>query len=218
MLGIDNLVFISITADRLPKERQGLARRLGLAAALLMRLALLGSISFIVSLKTPLFSLAGQSFSWRDLLMIGGGAFLLYKGTQEIHEQIEGEAEGDSAPRAAASLARVVASIMALDIVFSLDSVITAVGMSDDFAVMACAVVIAVAIMLFASGPVARFVNAHATVKMLALSFLLLIGMVLVADGFGVHVPKGFVYAAIGFSVFVEALNTIARKKRRTHT
>ena len=214
VLGIDNLIFISVTADRLPKEQQALARRVGLSAALFLRLALLGSVAWIVSLKNPLFSLFGVTFSWRDLILIGGGLFLLYKGTQEIHETIEGGGRDTAAPRAA-SFARVIASIMALDIVFSLDSVITAVGMSDDFWVMATAVVIAVLVMLFAAGPVAGFVNRHPTVKMLALAFLLLIGMVLVADGFGFHVPKGFIYAAIGFSVFVEGLNMMARKKGR---
>ena len=212
VLGIDNLIFISVTADRLPKAQQALARRLGLAAALLMRLALLGSVAFIVSLKAPVLSLFAHNFSWRDLVLIGGGGFLIYKGTLEIHEQIE-RADAAAPASVASSLARVIVSIMALDIVFSLDSVITAVGMSDDFAVMASAVIVAVIIMLFAAGPVARFVNSHPTVKMLALAFLLLIGMVLVADGFGFHVPKGFIYAAISFSIFVEALN-MARRKR----
>ena len=216
VLGIDNLIFISVAADRLPRDKQALARRLGLVGALVMRLALLASVAWIVSLKAPLFAAFGFSFSWRDLILICGGAFLVYKGTQEIHEHIEGnQFDGDEPPRVTATLARVIASIMALDIVFSLDSVITAVGMSDDFSVMATAVVVAVIIMMFAAGPVARFVNTHPTVKMLALSFLLLIGMVLVADGFSFHVPKGFIYAAIGFSIFVEGLNMMARKKRR---
>lgn len=218
VLGIDNLIFISVTADRLPKEQQALARRVGLAGALLMRMALLGSVAWIVSLKNPLFSVAGWSFSWRDLILIGGGVFLLYKGTQEIHDVIEGGGHGGARQPAVATFGRVIASIMALDIVFSLDSVITAVGMSDDFWVMATAVVIAVLVMLFAAGPVSRFVNRHPTVKMLALSFLLLIGMVLVADGFGFHVPKGFIYAAIGFSVFVEGLNMMARRRGRSGT
>ena len=156
--------------------------------------------------------------SWRDLILIGGGVFLLYKGTQEIHDVIEGGGHGGARQPTVATFGRVIASIMALDIVFSLDSVITAVGMSDDFWVMATAVVIAVLVMLFAAGPVSRFVNRHPTVKMLALSFLLLIGMVLVADGFGFHVPKGFIYAAIGFSVFVEGLNMMARRRGRSGT
>ncbi len=215
VLGIDNLIFITVTADKLPKPQQPLARHVGLSAALFLRLALLGSVAWIVSLKAQLFSFGGFSFSWRDLILIGGGGFLIYKGTQEIHEQIEGDgAESGDRPRVAATFARVIVSIMAFDMVFSLDSVITAVGMSDDFAVMAAAVIIAVLIMLFAAGPVARFVNAHPTVKMLAVAFLLLIGMVLVADGFGYHVPKGFIYAAIGFSVFVEGLNMLARRGR----
>ena len=216
VLGIDNLIFISIAAARLPKEQQVLARQAGLAGALLMRLGLLASVAWIASLRQPVIAFGGFSFSWRDIILIVGGLFLLYKGTQEIHEQIEGgDADEDSRPRLKATLPRVIAAIMALDAVFSLDSVITAVGMSDDFWVMSAAVIIAVLIMLLASGSVARFVNTHPTVKMLALAFLLLIGMVLVADGFGFHVPKGFIYAAIGFSIFVEALNLLMRKRQR---
>ncbi len=215
VLGIDNLIFISITADRLPKHQQALARNAGLALALIMRLVLLASIAWIVSLREVVFEIWGNPFSWRDLILIGGGFFLLYKGTIEIHETIEGHAaEQSAAAVATTSFARAIGSILVLDIVFSLDSVITAVGMADDIWVMSTAVIIAVIVMLFANGPVSRFINRHPTVKMLALAFLILIGMVLVADGFGFHVPKGFVYAAIAFSICVEGLNLMARRKR----
>ena len=215
VLGIDNLVFIAILAGRLPPERRGAARRVGLALALITRLALLASIAWILGLTRPLFELLGHSFSWRDIILIGGGLFLLHKGTREIHLRVEGE---DEAPRQAsrtASFGGIVTQIMILDIVFSLDSVITAVGMANELWVMATAVIIAVLIMLAASGPLAGFVERHPTVKMLALSFLLLIGMTLVADGVGFHLPRGYIYAAIGFSVAVEALNQLAARRRR---
>jgi predicted tellurium resistance membrane protein TerC len=215
VLGIDNLVFITILAGRLPAERQNAARQTGLALALITRLALLASIAWIVGLTQPLFELFGHPLSWRDIILISGGLFLLYKGTREIHHRLEGDASHDETPRAAASFASVIFQIVLLDIVFSLDSVITAVGMANEFWVMATAVVIAVIIMLVASGPVSGFVNRHPTVKMLALSFLLLIGMTLVADGAGFHVPKGYIYAAISFSVMVEALNQLAARRRR---
>src|SRR5882724_3390643 len=215
VLGIDNLVFLTILAGRLPAERQKRARQTGLALALITRLALLGSIVWIVGLTQPLFELFGRSISWRDIILIGGGFFLLYKGTREIHQRLEGEALRNEAGRAAASFGSVIVQIALLDIVFSLDSVITAVGMANEFWVMATAVIIAVLIMLAASGPVSAFVNRHPTVKMLALSFLLLIGMTLVADGVGFHVPKGYIYAAIAFSILVEALNQLAARRRR---
>jgi predicted tellurium resistance membrane protein TerC len=219
VLGIDNLIFSSIVAGRLPVHQQDKARKVGLSLALFMRLALLASISWIVSLTNPLFSVWGQSVSWRDIILIGGGLFLIYKGTKEIHELIEGghdDNEGlTEAPRKKVTFAGVIGQIIVLDIVFSLDSVITAVGMADNLWVMSSAVLVAVLIMLVASGPVANFVNRHPSVKMLALAFLLLIGMVLVADGLGYHVPKGFIYAAMGFSVVVESLNLVARRKRR---
>ena len=217
VLGIDNLIFISIVAGRLPAHQQDKARKIGLALALFMRLALLASISWIVSLTNPLFSIMGQSVSWRDIILIGGGLFLLYKGTKEIHELIEGghgEEGAAEAPKKKVTFAGVIGQIIVLDIVFSLDSVITAVGMADNLWVMSSAVIAAVIVMLVAASPVANFVNRHPSVKMLALAFLLLIGMVLVADGFGYHVPKGFIYAAMGFSVVVESLNLIARRKR----
>ena len=219
VLGIDNLIFISIVAGRLPGHLQARARSVGLSLALFMRLALLASISWLVGLTATIFSVGGHGFSWRDLILAGGGLFLLYKGTKEIHELVDGgEADGDvtdEAPKRKVPFASVIGQIIVLDIVFSLDSVITAVGMADNLWVMSTAVLVAVVIMLFASGTVANFVNRHPSVKMLALAFLLLIGMVLVADGMGFHVPKGFIYAAMGFSVAVESLNLLARKKRK---
>jgi predicted tellurium resistance membrane protein TerC len=215
VLGIDNLVFIAILVGRLPEERRDTARRLGLALAVISRLALLASIAWIIGLTKPVFELFDHAFSWRDIILIAGGLFLLYKGTREIHERLEGESQQTGAARVAASFAGVIAQIMVLDVVFSLDSVITAVGMANDLWVMATAVIIAVLIMLAASGPLAEFIERHPTIKMLALSFLLLIGTTLVADGVGFHVPKGYIYAAIGFSVLVEALNQFAARRRR---
>ena len=217
VLGIDNLIFISIVAGRLPGHMQARARTVGLSLALIMRLALLASISWLVGLTAPVFSMLGHGVSWRDLILAGGGFFLLYKGTKEIHELVEGPEEGETSQdaRRKVSFASVIGQIIVLDIVFSLDSVITAVGMADNLWVMSTAVLVAVVIMLFASGTVANFVNRHPSVKMLALSFLLLIGMVLVADGMGFHVPKGFIYAAMGFSVAVESLNLMARRKKQ---
>jgi len=216
VLGIDNLVFLSLLAARLPPARQARARQVGLMIALGTRLVLLAAISWIIRLTAPVFAIAGQDFSWRDLILIGGGLFLLYKGTQEIHARIEGEGEHDAAgPARHASFGATILQIGLLDIVFSLDSVITAVGMANQLPIMIAAVVIAMGVMLVASGPVSAFVNRHPTVKMLALSFLLLIGMVLIADGFGAHVPKGYIYAAIGFSLLVEMLNQLVGRRRR---
>ena len=215
VLGIDNLLFISIVADRLPVAQRDRARKLGLMLAVITRLMLLASISWMMGLTKPLFSALGATVSWRDLILIGGGLFLIYKGTTEIHHHIEHTEEDSVATGKKATFGGVLAQIMVLDIVFSLDSVITAVGMADQIWVMATAVIVAVGIMLWAAGPVSRFVNANPTVKMLALSFLLLIGMTLVADGLGYHVPKGFIYSAMGFSVLVEALNMASRRRRR---
>lgn len=214
VLGIDNLVFIAITAGRLPPERQKPARQAGLALALLTRLALLASIFWIIGLTSPVFKVSGHAVSWRDIILIAGGLFLLYKGTREIHHGLEGDTPHEPRRAAAESFAGVVIQIMVLDIVFSLDSVITAVGMANELWIMAAAIIIAVAIMLAASGPLAAFVDRHPTVKMLALSFLLLIGMSLLADGAGFYVPKGYIYAAIGFSVLVEILNQLAARRR----
>ncbi|KAA0682750.1 TerC family protein [Roseomonas genomospecies 6] len=214
VLGIDNIIFISIMAAKLPVHQQQKARQLGLALALLMRLALLASISWVATLTEPLITVFGMGFSGRDLILLGGGLFLLAKGTIEIHNTVEGHEEDSAAPKIA-SFGAVVGQIIVLDIVFSLDSVITAVGMSNDLPVMVTAVVIAMAVMLFAARPVGDFVNRHVTVKMLALSFLLLVGVALIADGFGFHIPKGYLYFAIAFSTLVEALNLMAAARRK---
>ncbi|MFC4636921.1 TerC family protein [Deinococcus hohokamensis] len=216
VLGIDNVIFISILADKLPAAQQARARTVGLMAAMLMRLALLFSITWVYRLKDDLFSLFGLGFSGRDLILIFGGLFLLYKAVKEMHEQLEGgeHTEPGVATRVGANFAAIIGQIMVLDIVFSLDSVITAVGMADDLGVMVAAVVVTVAIMLFAAGPISRFVQAHPTVKMLALAFLLLIGVNLIADGFGFKIPKGYTYFAMGFAISVELLNLRVRKGR----
>jgi len=206
VLGIDNIVFISVLAGRLPKGQQARARQVGLGVALVMRVGLLLTISWVIGLTQPLFGVFGFEFSGRDVILIGGGAFLLAKATTEIHHALEGDESAGPNVRAM-TFASVIVQIALLDIVFSLDSVITAVGMADDIAVMIVAIVIAIVVMLFASGPLSRFVDEHPTVKMLALSFLLLIGMSLVAEGFEFHIPKGYIYFAMGFSVFVELLN-----------
>jgi predicted tellurium resistance membrane protein TerC len=212
VLGIDNVIFISILAGKLPKQDQERARRIGLIAAMVMRILLLMSIAWIIRLTAPLFSILDHPFSGRDLILSVGGLFLIFKSTREIHDKLEGE-DGQVSARVAPSVAAVIGQIMLLDIVFSLDSVITAVGMAEDLSVMIAAVVIAVGIMLFSSGTVSRFVDQHPTVKVLALSFLLLIGLSLVADGFGTHIPKGYIYFAMGFSVFVEMINLRVKNK-----
>src|SRR5215217_968240 len=214
VLGIDNIVFISILAGKLPRAQQARARQLGLALAMLTRVALLFSLAWIIRLTAPLFTVLGQEISGRDLILIGGGLFLIGKSTHEIHNKLEGE-EGHESGRTAANFASVIVQIMLLDIVFSLDSVITAVGMVDELAVMIAAVVIAVGIMLVTSGPISAFVEQHPTVKMLALSFLLLIGVSLLAEGFDQHIPKGYIYFAMAFSVLVEMLNLKMKKNTR---
>jgi predicted tellurium resistance membrane protein TerC len=214
VLGIDNLIFLGIIADRLPPAQQTVGRRVGLALALALRLALLGTISWITHLTAPVFGLGENAFSWRDLILIGGGLFLVQKGTVEIHARIEEEGESGPEAQIKSQLAPAIAQIAAMDLVFSLDSVITAVGMASELWVMMAAVCLAMIVMILAAAAVAAFVNRHPTVKMLALSFLLLIGMTLIADGFGMHVPKGYIYAAIGFSAAVEALNQVAARRR----
>ena len=214
VLGIDNVIFISILAGKLPAADQERARRLGLIGAMVMRILLLMSIAWIVRLTQPLFTVFSHPFSGRDLILATGGLFLIYKATHEIHDRLEGE-EGHVSAKVAPTFAAVIGQIMLLDIVFSLDSVITAVGMADDLSIMIAAVVIAVAIMMFSAGAVSGFVERHPTVKVLALSFLLLIGCSLIADGFGVHIPKGYIYFAMGFSVFVEAINLRSRAKAK---
>ncbi len=193
VLGIDNLVFIAILAGRLPPNRQKQARHVGLALALISRLALLASIVWFIGLTKPLLEVLGHAVSWRDIILMAGGLFMLYKGTREIHHRLEGDAPHEAAGQARASFSGVVTQIMLLDIVFSLDTVITAVGMANELWVMATAIIIAVAVMLAASGPLTAFIDRHPAVKMLVLSFLLLIGMTLVADGLGFHVPKGYI-------------------------
>ncbi len=205
VLGIDNIIFISILAGKLPPEQRARGRTLGLAAAMVMRLALLASLQWLSHLTTELFVVAGHAVSARDLILVGGGLFLLAKATFEIHHNLEGREE--RAGGAAASFGSVIAQIMVLDIVFSLDSVITAIGMADHLPVMMAAVIIAVLVMMVAAGPISNFVEDHPTLKILALSFLLLVGMSLVAEGLGQHIPKGYLYFAMGFSVLVEALN-----------
>ncbi len=215
VLGIDNIVFISILSGKLPLEQQGRARILGLALAMITRVGLLFSISLLTGLTAPLFEVFGMAISGRDLVFLIGGMFLIYKATQEVHERLEGpHADTGSGRTVVASFPAVIAQIVLLDVVFSLDSVITAVGMAKDLAVMIAAVIIAVILMMLSAQSVAGFVERHPTVKMLALSFLLLIGTTLVADGLGQHVPKGYVYFAMGFSIMVELFNLRARAVR----
>ena len=211
VLGIDNVVFISILAGKLPHDQQARARRLGLLLAMGTRIALLFAITWVIRLTAPLFAVLGQEISGRDIILIGGGLFLIAKSTHEIHQKLEGE-EGHSSKRIPPSFASVIVQILLLDVVFSLDSVITAVGMVDEIAIMIAAVVIAIAFMMIFAGPVSAFVERHPTVKMLALSFLLLIGVVLIAEGLDQHISKGYIYFAMAFSVFVEMLNLRLKK------
>ncbi len=213
VLGIDNVIFISILVQRLPAAVRDRARLIGLGLAMGMRIVLLFGITFIIGLTQPLFTLLDNPFSWRDIILIGGGVFLLWKATSEIHASLEGEEETRSAD-GSASFRGVLVQIVLLDVVFSLDSVLTAVGVVDELPIMVAAVVIAVGVMLFASGPLSTFVHKHPSVKVLGLAFLLLIGVTLVADGFGLHIDKAYIYAAMGFSVFVEALNLRGRHGR----
>ena len=216
VLGIDNIIFISILAGRLPRAKRDRARRIGLALAMLTRIGLLASVSWLAHLTVRLFAVLGHDFSARDLILIGGGLFLLAKATFEVHHNLEGEGEHRVAGKVV-SFAGVLSQIVVLDIIFSLDSVITAIGMSDHLPVMIAAIVIAVAVMMFAAGSIADFVEHHPTVKMLALSFLLLVGFALVVEGFGRHIPKGYIYFAMGFSVGVEMLNLRMRNRRHVH-
>jgi predicted tellurium resistance membrane protein TerC len=213
VLGIDNLVFIAVLAGRLPPARQGQARLIGLALALATRLLLLGAVAWIVGLTQPIFELAGHAVSWRDLILIGGGLFLLFQGTREIHAQIEGDAAVPAAGTAQ-TFTGIIVQIVLLDIVFSLDSVITAVGMANQYWIMASGVIIAMVLMIVGSGPVANFINRHPTIKMLALSFLLLVGVTLLAEGMSFEMPKGYIYAAIGFSALVEGLNQLMARRK----
>jgi len=214
ILGVDNVVFISILANKLPEEEQDKARRVGILAAGGMRVLLLLAVGWIITLKSELFEVFGKSFSGKDLILLAGGLFLIYKATKEIHHKLEGEDEHAEA-RVAPTFAAVIGQVMLLDLVFSIDSVITAVGMTDVVPVMVIAIMVAVVIMLVASGSIYRFVNNHPSVKMLALAFLMLIGVTLLAEGFGEKIPKGYIYAAMAFSVFVETLNIGVRRKTK---
>ncbi|MCG8503088.1 MAG: TerC family protein [Sphingomonadales bacterium] len=214
ILGIDNVIFISIVAERLPEHQRPRARQLGLAAALGMRIVLLASIVWIIGLTKPVFAINDFAVSWRDIILFVGGLFLIYKGTTEIHKSVEG-AEHRASAAVSTTFGAVVMQIMLLDIVFSLDSVITAIGMVDELGVMITAVVIAMGVMLWASKPISAFIARHPTVKMLALSFLLMIGVALIADGLHFHFPRGYIYAAVGFAIFVEALNLAAARNRK---
>ena len=217
VLGIDNLIFISILTNKLPMAQRARARRLGISAALIMRLVLLATISIIVQLTTPVFSAFGHAFSWRDLILIAGGLFLVWKATKEIHHTVD-PAEHEEATLGGTlqiSLAGAIFQILLLDLVFSIDSIITAVGMTDEIAIMYIAVIVAVSVMMLAAGPLANFIAKNPSIVMLALGFLLMIGMTLIADGMGYHVPKGYIYAAMGFSALVESLNMLARHRKR---
>jgi predicted tellurium resistance membrane protein TerC len=213
VLGIDNIIFISILVDKLPKERRELARKIGLFMAMFMRIALLLVLAWIVGLVAPLFTVLGQEISGRDLILILGGLFLIWKSTSEIHQSMEGHEEGPGSKAVKATFTAVILQIMLVDLVFSLDSIITAVGMVDDVRIMIAAVIGSVALMMVFAGPIGRFVSDHPTIKMLALSFLVVVGVVLVAEGFDSHVPKGYVYFGMAFSLCVEMLNIRMRKK-----
>jgi predicted tellurium resistance membrane protein TerC len=217
VLGIDNLIFISILSNKLPPENRARARRLGIGAALIMRLALLATIAWITHLTQPVFSAFGHAYTWKDLILIAGGLFLVWKATKEIHHTVD-PADGKEhmlETTATLTVGSAVFQILLLDLVFSVDSIITAVGMTEHIAIMYIAVIVAVAVMLLAAEPLAKFIQANPSIVMLALSFLLMIGMTLIADGMGFHVPKGYIYAAMGFSAAVEGLNMLARRRRR---
>jgi predicted tellurium resistance membrane protein TerC len=215
VLGVDNIIFISILCGRLPRHQQARARTLGLAFAMLTRLALLFSLTWLMTLTAPLFTLAGKEVSGRDLILITGGFFLLWKAVHEIHGALEGD-EDDASVARAASFGAVIAQIAIIDIVFSLDSVITAVGLVDELAIMAIAIILAVGVMMLAAGPISRFVDDHPTIKMLALSFLTLIGIALIGEGWDLHIPKGYIYFAMAFSVAVEMLNLRMRSRMKS--
>jgi len=217
VLGIDNLIFISIVTNRLPAERRERARRVGIGLALILRLMLLGTVAFIATLTTPLFSMLGHGFSWRDLILIAGGLFLVWKATKEIHHRVDPDHAPDVFDRGAVtvSFGAVIGQILVLDMVFSVDSIITAVGMTPHVPVMVVAVVVAIGVMLFAATPLANFINANPTVVMLALGFLIMIGMTLIAEGCGAQVSKGYVYTAMVFAAAIEGLNMMSRRARR---
>ncbi len=216
VLGIDNLIFISILSNKLPEADRSRARRLGIGGALIMRLILLATVAYIAQLTQPVFAVAGQSFSWRDLILLAGGLFLVWKATKEIHHTVDpDDGKENIVGQATLTIGGAIVQILLLDLVFSVDSIITAVGMTDHLAIMYIAVIVAMAVMLFAADPLGRFIAANPSIVMLALGFLLMIGMTLIADAFQFHVPRGYVYAAMGFSTLVEVLNLFARRARR---
>jgi predicted tellurium resistance membrane protein TerC len=217
VLGIDNLIFISILTNKLPEHQRERARRLGIGAAMLLRLGLLGTVAVIVQLTDPVFTAFGHGFSWRDLILIAGGLFLVWKATKEIHHNVDPDPGPDMFDSKAAKLgfAAAIGQILLLDLVFSVDSIITAVGMTEHIPIMVVAVVVTVAVMLLAANPLANFIAANPTIVMLALGFLLMIGMTLIAEGFGAHVPKGYIYAAMAFSALIEGLNMLSRRASR---
>jgi predicted tellurium resistance membrane protein TerC len=217
VLGIDNLIFISILTNKLPEHQRPKARRLGIGMALIMRLGLLSTVAYIVQLTAPVFEMFGQAFSWKDMILIAGGLFLVWKATTEIHHSmdIKTEEEKTLASTVSLSMTAAIAQILMLDLVFSIDSIITAVGMTEHLPIMIIAVVAAVVVMMVAADPLAKFINDNPTVVMLALGFLIMIGMTLIAEGFGAHVPKGYVYAAMTFSAVIEGLNMLARRAKR---
>ena len=215
VLGIDNVIFLSIVVSRLPPQRARRARQIGLALALVFRLLLLSLLTWLIGLTEPLLRLGGIDFSWRDIILIGGGLFLIAKATHEIHSEVEGEEDNADRAAGASAFISVIMQIIVIDLIFSLDSIITAIGMAQDLAIMVAAVVIAVAIMYVSAGAVARFVAEHPTTKMLALAFLVLIGVALVADGFKFHIPRGYIYFAIAFSAAVEFFNVLAKRNRK---
>jgi predicted tellurium resistance membrane protein TerC len=217
VLGIDNLIFISILTNKLPEHQRSMARRVGIGLAVILRLGLLASVAFIVQLTQPLFVVLDHAFSWRDLILMAGGLFLIWKATTEIHDHVAGEVEPEptAAGVAGMTMTAAVGQILVLDLVFSLDSIITAVGMTNEIPIMVAAVLVAVSLMLVAADPLARFIGNNPTIVMLALGFLLMIGATLLADGVGVHVPKGYIYAAMAFSALIEGLNMMARRRKR---
>jgi predicted tellurium resistance membrane protein TerC len=217
VLGIDNLIFISILTNKLPEHQRSQARRVGIGLAVILRLGLLAGVAFIVQLTQPLFVVLDHAFSWRDLILMAGGLFLIWKATTEIHDHVAGEAEPVPTPAGVAGMTMTAAigQILVLDLVFSLDSIITAVGMTNEIPIMVVAVLVAVSLMLAAADPLARFIGNNPTIVMLALGFLLMIGATLLADGVGVHVPKGYIYAAMAFSALIEGLNMLARRRKR---
>ncbi len=217
VLGIDNLIFISILTNKLPEHQRERARRIGIGAALVLRLGLLSTVAFIVQLTEPVFTAFGHGFSWRDLILIAGGLFLVWKATKEVHHSVDPDPGPDmfDSEKASLGFAAAIGQILLLDMVFSVDSIITAVGMTEHIPIMIIAAVVTVLVMLLAATPLANFINANPTIVMLALGFLLMIGMTLIAEGFGAHVPKGYIYAAMGFSALVEGLNMLARRARK---